>query len=125
MDHDEYALGLLKIPVSSVRTAAEFYEAALGFRRAFIVEAYGWAQLQAGSLQIALYQPGMGGGDATIGGSRDFHLEVRDLTALAARLKQHNALVGDAIQQADDGGSFAEVKDPDGNTFKVMAQADT
>src|SRR5438477_11958075 len=74
MSNSGYKLSLLKIPVSDVARGADFYRETLKFKQDFIVEKYGWAQFSAGDLRIALYKPGMGGGDGKIGGSTGFHL---------------------------------------------------
>src|SRR5438309_2062075 len=76
MTNSPYQLRLLKIPVTDVRRSANFYRDALGFHEEFVVEQYGWAQLKAGEIPIALYQPGKGGGDGHIGGSTGFHLAL-------------------------------------------------
>ena len=120
MSHDTYRLSLLKIPVTNVDRAARFYQDALGIEPQFVAAEYGWAQLDAGGVPLALYQPGMGGGTGPVGGSLDFHLAVRDLTALADRLSALGALVGDAIQEGDDGTAFVEMRDPDDNTMKIV-----
>src|SRR5438045_9781318 len=76
MPNTTYQLSLLKIPVTDVRRSADFYRDALGFHEEFVVEQYGWAQLKAGELPLALYIPGKGGGDGHVGGSTGFHLSL-------------------------------------------------
>lgn len=116
-----FGLGLLKVPVLSVETASTWYVDVLGCALVFVVGEYGWAQLQAGDLPLALYQPGLGGGDGTPGGSTGFHLTLDGpaFDALAARLDAAGDLVDGKVHTADDGGTFLEARDPDGNTVKV------
>ena len=118
----EYALALLKVPVSDVERGAEFYRDALGFELLFAAEEYGWAQLQAGELSLALYVPGKGGGDGRPGGSVGFHLalEGEPFDALASELQTRGALVEDQVHRGDDGTVVLEARDPDGNTLKIF-----
>jgi catechol 2,3-dioxygenase-like lactoylglutathione lyase family enzyme len=122
MDNDGYQLSLLKIPVSNITRSAAFYRDALGFEQQFAAEEYGWAQFQSGPLPLALYKPGMGGGDGKIGGSTGFHLSLPPVRfdALAGELQKRGSLVGDRVHRGDDGTTFIEVRDPDGNTLKIM-----
>ena len=117
-----YTLSLLKIPVSNIVRTAAFYRDVLGFEPVFAAEEYGWAQLQAGELALALYRPGMGGGEGQVGSSTGFHLALaaEHFDALKDVLCQHDALVDDMVHQGEDGSSFVEVCDPDGNTLKIM-----
>ena len=71
-----YQLALLKIPVKNVDVSSLFYSENLGLKIDFAAEEYGWAQLSSGDFSLALYVPGMGGGDGQIGGSVDFHLSL-------------------------------------------------
>ena len=116
-----YKLGLLKVPVTDVEASAAFYRDVLGFELHFAVGEYGWAQLSAGDLPLALYEPGKGGGDGAVGGSTGFHLALgaADFDALAGRLSEAGVLVDDQVHRSDDGSTFLEVRDPDGNTTKV------
>lgn len=120
-----YRLVFLKIPVRDVGSAAAFYREALGFEEAFVAEEYGWAQLAAGDLPLALYEPGKGGGNGAIGGSTGFHLElpVAEFDRLAQDLLARGALEEDRIHQGADGTTFVEVRDPDGNLLKVHRAA--
>jgi len=117
-----YALSLLKVPVSDVARSVAFYRDAMGFVEGFVAEEYGWAQLNAGGLSLALFVPGMGGGDATVGGSAWFHLALTapEFDALAERLQASKALVEDRIHQGNDGTTFIDAQDPDGNVLKVI-----
>jgi catechol 2,3-dioxygenase-like lactoylglutathione lyase family enzyme len=121
-----YKLGLLKVPVTDVEASAAFYRDQLGLELHFAVGAYGWAQLGSGELLLALYEPGRGGGDGSVGGSTGFHLELPadEFEVLAARLAAAGVLVGGAVQRSDDGSEFLEACDPDGNTTKVLRRAD-
>jgi len=118
----DYRLDLLKLPVSDVEAAADFYADVLGFELDFAVGEYGWAQLSVGDLRLALYEPGKGGGDGVIGGSADFHLWLppEPFERLAETLIDAGALAGGEVQRSDDGSSFLEARDPDGNTIKVV-----
>ena len=116
----EFSISLLKIPVSDIARSATFYRDSLGFEEMFVVPEYGWAQLKSGNLQLALYKPGMGGGDRSLGGTVDFHLEVADLERYLAHLISKGTNAGTGIQKGDDGTQFVEVTDPDGNVLKIM-----
>lgn len=115
----QFQLTLFKIPVLDIDRAAAFYQNALGWTLEFAVAEYGWAQLHAGELPIALYKPGMGGGNHQPGGSLDFHLAVEDLSALESRLKEHAPDLETGIFTNDDGSRTLESKDPDGNEWKI------
>lgn len=115
------SLSLLKIPVSNLNASVAFYEQALSLKAQFVVEEYGWAQLDGTDIAIALYVPGKGGGDRTIGGSVDFHLASRDLDALKDALPSNASDVG--LHENADGSRSLEFRDPDGNLMKIMEQA--
>lgn len=123
MPEPTFTLSMLKVPVSDITASARFYRDGLGFQELFVVEEYGWAQFQAGDIPIALYKPGMGGGNRTPGGSVDFHLASTDLSALQARLKAFDPELEVGIFKNDDGSETLEFSDPDGNTFKIGAAA--
>lgn len=122
MTVSNFELALLKIPVTSIKHAAAFYGDVLGMHEEFVMEEYGWAQFKAGELPLALYKPGMGGGDATPGGSTGFHLTLlgEAFDSLAKKLSDSGALVDDQVHTGDDNSTFLEARDPDGNTLKVM-----
>lgn len=124
MSEAVYQLALLKIPVTAIGPAIAFYRDVIGFTLDFVAEEYGWAQMAAGTLLVGLYVPGQGGGERTIGGSVDFHLALppAEFNLLAARLTERGCLVGDAIQNGDDGTRFVEAIDPDGNTLKLFQE---
>jgi|GEM_PF-847639 len=119
MTHPPYKVTLLKIPVSDITVSAKFYAEGLGFEQQFIAEKYGWAQFKAGDLSIALYKPGMGGGNRKPGGSVDFHLSVENLEQLQDRLKHFDPKLKVGIFKNDDGSETLEFTDPDGNEFKI------
>lgn len=116
-----YELSLLKIPVSDIQRSAAFYHDTLGFEQQSVYPQYGWAQLKAGELPLALYKPGMGGGDGHIGGSTGFHLllPADRFDTLAAALLVQGVLTENRVHHGDDGTIFLEVRDPDGNTMKI------
>ena len=115
----QFHISLLKIPAQDIDSAVAFYQNALGWTLEFAVAEYGWAQLQAGDLPIALYKPGMGGGNRQPGGSLDFHLAVADLDALEARIRAKGPEVEVGIFTNDDGSRTLEFRDPDGNEWKI------
>jgi len=121
----DYELSLLKVPVRDVERAAAFYRDVLGMREAFVAAEYGWAQFGAGSVPLALYVPGMGGGDGEPGGGAGFHLalEADAFEALAERLRAAGALVDDQVHRGADGTVFVDARDPDGNVIKVVRVA--
>src|SRR4051812_39447405 len=112
-------LSLLKIPVQNVDRSVPFYEKGLGLQLEFAMAEYGWAQFMVGEIPFALYVPGMGGGNRQPGGSVDFHLQVEDIKALEARLKDFDPSLETGIFTNDDGSETLEFKDPDGNEWKI------
>lgn len=110
-----FDLSLVKIPVHSVADAAVFYRDTLGFEEQFIVPEYGWAQYQAGSVAIALYQPGMGGGNVAPGTELCFQLSADEATfsRISSKLPDLEILKG------DDDTVFMDVRDLDGNVFRL------
>ncbi len=119
-----YAIKLLKVPVTNIEVSCDFYSRHLGFDVQFKSDEYGWAQLSAGDLSLALYKPGMGGGDGKAGGSVDFHLSLpaAEFTPLSEDLLSKGHLQEGMIHTGNDGSTFIDVIDPDGNVIKVMAQ---
>jgi catechol 2,3-dioxygenase-like lactoylglutathione lyase family enzyme len=116
-----YQLSLLKIPVTDIARSSEFYRDLLKFKLEFAAEQYGWAQLSAGDLALGLYKPDMGGGDGKVGGSRDFHLALapESFDALAADLLERKLLVENKVHRGDDGTTFIQLRDPDGNVVHI------
>jgi predicted enzyme related to lactoylglutathione lyase len=120
MDAPNFSLALLKIPVSDITASAKFYSSGLGFEQECVFEEYGWAQFKAGDLSIALYIPGMGGGNRAPGGSVDFHIAASDLELLRDRLREYDPHLKLGIFKNDDGSETLEFSDPDGNEMKIM-----
>ncbi|MEM1064895.1 MAG: VOC family protein [Pseudomonadota bacterium] len=112
-------LALLKIPVHDLEAAIKFYAALFATEPVFAAEAYGWAQFDLGGLPLALYVPGMGGGDRAPGGSVDFHLATSGADALAGRLSDFPDAGAGTFENADGSRSF-ECRDPSGNLLKIM-----
>ena len=117
-----YKLKLLKIPVADIEASCEFYSTQLAFDVQFKADEYGWAQLSGGDISLALYKPGMGGGDGKIGGSANFHLSLPsdEFDTIAAQLLSNGHLMEGMIHSGNDGSTFIDVIDPDGNVIKVM-----
>ncbi|MDD9728235.1 VOC family protein [Roseovarius sp. SK2] len=111
-------VAILKIPVSDLKTSASFYEAALGLRATMVVEEFGWAQLDGVSVALALYLPGKGGGDRTLGGTVDFHLSHNHLDELHVQTRK--TVPNATVHENADGSRSLEFSDPDGNIIKVM-----
>jgi catechol 2,3-dioxygenase-like lactoylglutathione lyase family enzyme len=121
MSEFNYQLSLLKIPVTDIARSANFYRDALKFKPEFVAEQYGWAQFDAGGLPLALYKPGMGGGDGKPGGSTGFHLSLPPVQfdLIAADLLKQGVLIDNRIQRGDDGTTYVQVRDPDGNVLNI------
>lgn len=119
----ELRISLVKVPVTDFARARAFYRDALGMEEECAVEAYGWASYRTGSVPLALYVTGQGGGDAVPGGELPFHLEVADAQALCARLQAQGVPLACPLTRSDDGGAFFMPRDPDGNTFKILTFA--
>lgn len=122
MDTPDYQIQILKVPVSDIDRAVQFYSDHLRLELQFAAAEYGWAQFSADDLSLALYKPDMGGGNGQIGGSVDFHLALPEeaFQTLADALLEGGHLVDDQIHKGNDGSTFMDVKDPDGNIIKVM-----
>jgi len=114
-------LQTLKIPVADLARSVRFYETGLGLHPIFQSERYGWAQLDGAAIPIALYVPGLGGGDRAPGGTVDFQLVTEAPEALLDRLRPLTADA--ALFPNDDGSRSLEFTDPDGNRLKIMAAA--
>lgn len=114
-------LAFLKIPVTDLARAVDFYSQGFGLTADFVSEQYGWAQLGGADIGLALYVPGKGGGDGVPGQDRDFHLVAGDLDAL---LKCVSPLAPDAVIATNaDGSRSLDLKDPDGNGLRIMQRA--
>jgi catechol 2,3-dioxygenase-like lactoylglutathione lyase family enzyme len=111
---------MVKIPVSSIDGAVPFYREVLGLREDFVMAEYGWAQVCADDMPIALYVPGMGGGNGVAGKCDSLHLATDDEAGLRERLTTANLDPDTYLHTGDDGSRFYDLQDPDGNTVKVM-----
>ena len=122
MNSADYKLGLLKVPVIDIERSTKFYAEVLGFEVGFQAPEYGWAQMQAGEVSLALYVPGKGGGNRKIGGNVDFHLILNNdaFDKLAPILKDAGHLSEDMIHTGNDGSTFVDVLDPDENLIKIV-----
>lgn len=114
-------LAFLKIPVTDLGRAVDFYCTGFGLSADFVSDEYGWAQLGGAEMGLALYVSGKGGGDGVPGQDRDFHLAADDLEGLLARLTPLTAQA--AIVENDDGSRSLDVKDPDRNGLRIMARS--
>jgi predicted enzyme related to lactoylglutathione lyase len=122
MKAEKYHLGLLKIPVKDIEKSAQFYEKNLRFQLDFLAPEFGWAQMKAGEISLALYVPGMGGGDRQIGGSVDFHLNLagEDFDEMAKNMEEAGQLSDDMIHTGADGTTYIDILDLDENIIKVF-----
>jgi len=122
MNTPMYEIKMLKVPVSDIDVSSHFYSEHLGFEIQFVAAEYGWAQLTAAGVSLALYKPGMGGGNGQIGGSVGFHLSLPDAAfqSLATSLLEKGHLVEDMIHTGNDGSAFIDIFGPDRNIIKVM-----
>ncbi|MCA9915412.1 MAG: VOC family protein [Anaerolineae bacterium] len=111
---------MVKIPVSDIDKAVPFYRDTLGLTEEFIVPEYGWAQFKAADVPLALYVPGMGGGNGKAGEADCLHLAITDADAFRVQLVAGGIEPDGCYHQGNDGSAYFEVQDPDGNTFKVM-----
>jgi catechol 2,3-dioxygenase-like lactoylglutathione lyase family enzyme len=113
--------------VDDVASAVEFYTERLGFS----VELHpgpGFAALSKGDLRLLLNTPGGGGGAGQSmpdgrrpepGGWNRFQLEVDDLEAEVASLKEHGANFRNDIVVGN-GGKQILVDDPSGNAVELF-----
>lgn len=113
---------LVKIPVPDLEEGVALYREVFGWEATFVAEAYGWAQLQAGEVPIALYVPGKGGGNRTPGGSVDVHLglEPGEFDRVVEKAREKGCLVDGRVHTGDDGTTFVEIRDPGGNLLRVF-----
>ena len=114
-------ISLVKIPVSNVEAAAPFYRDVLGLAQEFVVGDFGWAQFSAGNLQLALYEPTKGDGATPAGTSDHIHFCTFDAEGFKDRLRDAGMTPLDYIQKSADGTVFFELRDPDGNVFRIFA----
>ena len=120
MDELNPRVALVKVPVADFAAATAFYRETLGLAEDFAVEEYGWAQYRLGDVPLCLYRPGMGGGNGVPGGDTGIHLAVDDAAVAFERLRERGAEFACELTVSDEGASMFEVKDPDGNTIKIV-----
>jgi AraC-like DNA-binding protein/predicted enzyme related to lactoylglutathione lyase len=113
-------INLVKVPVTDFKRAQAFYRDVLGLEEEFAVEQYGWAQYKTGAIPLCLYVVGMGGGDARPGDELGFHVSVSNAKAAYDAIKSRGGTFACGLVSSDDGGVFFMVKDPDGNSFKIV-----
>lgn len=111
-------VALLKIPVSDLPRAVDFYEYTLGLEAVFTSDEFGWAQLAGAAVGIGLYVPGKGGGDAVAGSDAWFHLAHSDLAVLLPKIKERDPHA--VITKNADASKSLDFRDPDGNTLRIM-----
>jgi catechol 2,3-dioxygenase-like lactoylglutathione lyase family enzyme len=113
--------------VDDVDTAIDFYCRQLGFEEV-MHPAPTFAMLSCGDLRLVLSAPGGGPGggqampDGTMpqpGGWNRFQLEVDDLEAIVARLREHGARFRNEIVDGV-GGRQILVEDPAGNPVELF-----
>jgi catechol 2,3-dioxygenase-like lactoylglutathione lyase family enzyme len=119
---DKIRVQMVKLPVSNIEKALPFYRDVLGLAEAFVVAEYGWAQLHAGAMPVALYVPGMGGGQGEAGKADCLHFAVADGAAFRAQLVAAGLEPEEHLHRGADETSYYELRDPDGNLFKVFVQ---
>ena len=113
-------VGLVKIPVTDFNAATHYYREVIGLEEEFAVEAYGWAQYNTGNVPLCLYVTGQGGGAGVPGSEVGFHLAVDNIETFYADIHARGGEFASEIVGSDDGGKFFMIRDPDGNTFKVL-----
>jgi catechol 2,3-dioxygenase-like lactoylglutathione lyase family enzyme len=113
--------------VDDVDAAIDFYCRLLGFREE-MHPAPTFAMLSRGDLRLALSAPGGPGGggqatpDGTVpepGGWNRFQLQVEDIEATAAELREHGARFRNDIVEGV-GGKQVLVEDPAGNPVELF-----
>lgn len=115
-----FAVGLVKIPVTDFAASTRYYREVLGLEEEFAVAAYGWAQYKTANLPLCLYVVGQGGGDGKPGEEIGFHLVVDNIEAVYATIEQRGGQFASEVVTSADGGKFFILRDPDGNTFKIL-----
>lgn len=111
---------MIKIPVKDVEISAKFYTDVLGLEEEFVVSEYGWAQLHAGNLPVALYEEGKGGGTAKAGSTDHMQFAISDFDVLKESLIAHDIDPEKHFHTGADGTQFYLFNDPDGNAIQVM-----
>ena len=115
--------------VTDVDAAIAFYTGMLGFR-VDMHPAPGFAMLSRGNLQLLLNRPGAGGAGQAMpdgqqpapGGWNRIQLEVEDLAATVAQLKQAGCRFRNAIVVGN-GGQQVLIEDPAGNPIELFQPA--
>jgi catechol 2,3-dioxygenase-like lactoylglutathione lyase family enzyme len=120
----QLSLNILKLPVTDLARATEFYGQRLGFRLVLLVEEYGWAQLERDGIALALYRPGEGGGDRPPGGSTDFHLCCDNLVDFWRELHTRGLEPCPGIVSGPGTAAFIDLPDSEGNLLRII-QSDT
>ncbi len=115
---------MVKIPVSDIEKAVPFYRDVLGLQEDFVVAEYGWAQFSAGNLPVALYVPGMGGGDGEAGKADCLHFSTSDEAGMRDQLTKAGVDPETHLHRGNDDTAFFELQDPDGNQFKIVLAAE-
>ena len=117
-----FTIGLVKIPVTNFEAATHYYREVIGLEEEFAVEAYGWAQYKTSNLPLCLYEVGKGGGEGKPGKEVGFHLAVDNIETFYASVVQRGGQFSSEIVNSADGGKFVVLRDPDGNSFKIVQQ---
>jgi catechol 2,3-dioxygenase-like lactoylglutathione lyase family enzyme len=112
--------------VTDVDAAVKFYTNALGFQ-VEMQPGPGFASLTRGELRLLLNQPGAGGAGHAMpddsrpapGGWNRFQLNVDDLDAMVARLREGGFLFRNEIV-AGRGGKQILLEDPSGNLIELF-----
>lgn len=113
--------------VDDVDVAIDFYRRELGFHED-MHPAHSFAMLSHGDLRLVLSAPGGGPGggqampDGTLpqpGGWNRFQLEVEDIEAIVARLREHGARFRNEIITGV-GGKQILLEDPAGNPIELF-----
>ncbi len=115
-----FTIGLVKIPVTDFEAATHYYREVIGLEEEFAVDAYGWAQYKTSNLPLCLYVVGKGGGDGKPGEEIGFHLAVDNIDEFYSAVTKRGGQFASEIVASADGGKFVVLRDPDGNTFKVV-----
>ncbi|MEM7538898.1 MAG: helix-turn-helix domain-containing protein [Chloroflexota bacterium] len=115
-----FTIGLVKIPVTNFEAATHYYREVIGLEEEFAVEAYGWAQYKTNNLPLCLYVTGQGGGEGKPGEEVGFHLAVDNIETVYTYIEKRGGQFATEIVSSADGGKFFVLRDPDGNTFKVL-----
>ncbi|MDX6447872.1 MAG: Glyoxalase/Bleomycin resistance protein/Dioxygenase superfamily [Gaiellaceae bacterium] len=97
--------------VRDLEAGRDFYTHTLGFNETYFDEEGGWAKLERGGMEIALAE-----GEPEEGGVA--HVDVADVKAEAARLREAGVEVGVVLELHDE-LRILDVFDPDGNRIQL------